>query len=300
MKISVVINTKNAAETLERALKSVSWADQIVVMDMHSSDATEKIAKKFKADFYTHADVGYVEPARNAAIKKAIHPWVLILDADEEIPATLAERITSLVNGDATADAYFLPRKNIVFGEWYQHAGWWPDYQLRFFKAGHVVWADKIHAQPTIHGIKDYLAPTEEHAILHYNYQTIEQFVERLNRYTNHEVTARPFAKETLDSADLVRAFSNELFARLFKHRGIDGGLHGTSLSYLQAMYESVVVLKQWQNAGFTSQQNDQELTIAALRKMQKDLNYWIADWHVERTSGLEQWWWRIRRKYSF
>lgn len=300
MKISVVINTKNAADTLERALKSVRWADEVVVMDMHSSDTTEKIAKKYKAAFFTHPDVGYVEPARNAAIQKATHPWVLILDADEEIPATLAEKITSLVNGDATADAYFLPRKNVVFEEWYQHAGWWPDYQLRLFKAGHVVWADKIHAQPTIHGVKDYLAATEENAIIHYNYQTVEQFVERLNRYTNHEVAARPFATETITSAQLVQAFNNELLARLFKHRGIDGGLHGVGLSYLQAMYEAVVLLKQWQNAGFAPQTGQQEATIATLRKVQQDLNYWIADWYVERTTGLQQWWWRIRRKYSF
>lgn len=297
MSISVVINTKNAAATLERALKSVRWADQLVVMDMHSSDDTKKIAEKYKASFFTHPDVGYVEPARNAAIAKASSDWIFILDADEEVPASLATKIKTLVAGDATAAAYYLPRKNIVFDQWYQHAGWWPDYQLRLFKKGVVTWSNQIHQAPTIKGNHDFVAPTEEHAIIHHNYQSIEQFIDRLNRYTSHEVTSRTNQKNTTNAGLVLTAFKDEFMSRMFRHQGIDGGLHGVSLSLLQAMYESTVVLKQWQAAGFKSQPNQQSQSITALRAFQSDLNYWIADWEIKHSSGLRQLVWRVRRR---
>lgn len=297
MTISVVINTKNAAATLDRALKSVAWADQLVVMDMHSADDTKKIALKHKADFFTHPDVGYVEPARNAAIAKAKSDWVFILDADEEVPKSLATTLQRLAEGDATAVAYYLPRKNIVFDHWYQHAGWWPDYQLRLFKKGSVEWSDQIHQAPKISGTHDFIAPIEEHAIIHHNYQTVEQFIDRLNRYTSHEVPSRAATAKPANSKAVLTAFKNEFMARMFRHHGIDGGLHGVSLSLLQAMYESIVVLKQWQAAGFTPQPNQQQQAISALRQWQADLNYWIADWHIQHSSGLVQLWWRVRKR---
>jgi glycosyltransferase involved in cell wall biosynthesis len=302
MNISVVINTKNAAATLERTLKSVSWADELVVMDMKSTDQTTQIAEKYGAHVYSHPDVGYVEPARNAAIQKAKGNWILLVDADEEVPSTLAEKVALLVNGDATADAYYIPRKNIVFNHWYQHAGWWPDYQLRLFKRGMVEWSDKIHQIPAIKGSHDYLAATEEHALIHHNYQTVEQFIDRLNRYTSHEVTSRTTPVNTKaqpSTRTLIYAFKDELLARLFKHRGIDGGLHGVSLSLLQGMYEVIVILKQWQANDFPPQPNQQHQTIAALRGLQADLSYWIADWQVEHSSGLIKWWWRLRRRFK-
>jgi glycosyltransferase involved in cell wall biosynthesis len=299
MLLSVVINTKNAGAMLDKALKSVAWADQIVVMDMHSTDDTKDIAQKHDVSFYTHPDVGYVEPARNAAIAKAKGEWVLILDADEEVPKALANTIKALVAGDATAEAYYLPRQNIIFNQWYQHAGWWPDYQLRLFKKGVVEWSDKIHQAPKIIGAHDYIAATEDHAIVHHHYQTVEQFIDRLNRYTSHEVSSRAKTAEPISSQMVLEAFSNELMSRMFQHRGIDGGLHGVSLSLLQSMYEVVVSLKQWQQTKFVPQPVAQEQAIKAFRRWQSDLNYWIADWHINHSSGLTKLWWRARKRFK-
>lgn len=294
--ISVVINTKNAAATVKKALDSVQWAQEIIVMDMHSEDETEEIAKTAKAQIFTHPDVGYVEPARNKALEKATGNWILVLDADEEVPPSLAARLKQLAAGDATADAYFLPRKNIVFSTWYQYAGWWPDYQLRFFKNGVVTWSEEIHQPPHIQGSHDHLAPQEKNALIHHNYQTVEQFLTRLNRYTSHEVSSRDQSNTTTTS-DVISNFNNELMARLFKHKGIDGGVHGVGISYLQAMYELVVRLKQWQSNDFPETQHDQTQTIAELRQFQSALNYWIADWQATHTSGLAKLYWLVRKK---
>ncbi len=93
-KISVVINTLNEEENLPRVLASVkNFADEIVVCDMHSEDGTVEIAKKAGAKVYKHKRIGYVEPARNYAISKTTGEWILILDADEQVPKALIKEL---------------------------------------------------------------------------------------------------------------------------------------------------------------------------------------------------------------
>lgn len=293
--ISAVINTKNAAETLERTLKSLEWCNEIIVVDMESQDSTLRIAKKYTQHIFSHPDVGYVEPARNMAIAKAQSDWVLVVDADEEIPSLLVDKLQSLASGDATADAYSLPRKNIVFDAWIRHAGWWPDYQLRFFKKGSVVWSDTIHQQPKVIGNHDFLPDDDRLAIIHHNYTSVSDFIERLNRYTSHQ--ARHKQLNSFHTQKIVTAFSQEFFSRLFKLRGIDDGTHGVAVSFLQSFYELVVHLKEWEMSGFPENNDTTEHTFKSLRLLQKQLNYWIADWHFEHSTGLTALWWRIRRK---
>ena len=91
MKISVVINTYNAEKHLEEVLLSVKDFDEIVICDMHSTDSTIEIAKKFNCKVVYHEHTGYAEPARNFAVHQASHPWVLVIDADEAIPRKLRE-----------------------------------------------------------------------------------------------------------------------------------------------------------------------------------------------------------------
>src|SRR3989344_1312352 len=95
-KISVVINTLNEEKNIERAMKSVNWAGEIVVCDMYSEDNTVEIAKKLGAKICFHKKTNYVEPARNFAISKATGDWILVLDADEEIPDSLSKRLQEI------------------------------------------------------------------------------------------------------------------------------------------------------------------------------------------------------------
>lgn len=302
---TVLIHTKNSETTLAATLKSVTWADEILVIDMHSTDKTVALAKKHGATVITVDDVGYVEPARNTALKAAKFPWILIVDSDETVSHTLAKHLQSLASGAATADAYLIPRKNFVFGDWLSTGGWWPDYQLRFFKKGIVNWPEQIHSQPKIDGSVEQLPLKEELAIEHANYPTVSSFLERLDRYTTHEVHSRSKTNTSQianseASEALVTNWSNELFRRLFAFNGIKGGTRGVGVSFLQAMYEFVVVLKSWEKNGYKeSTTNTEKQTIAQLGKFKSDLQYWIADWHVKNTSGIPQLWWRMRRSFK-
>src|SRR3989337_4151360 len=97
-RISVVINTLNEEKNLPRAIASIKGlADEIIVVDMQSDDNTKEVAEKLGALVYDHKRTGYVEPARNFAISKASGDWVLVLDADEEVPPKLREKLRLLV-----------------------------------------------------------------------------------------------------------------------------------------------------------------------------------------------------------
>ena len=306
MSLSVVINAKNMATTLGQTLKSVEgFADEIVLVDMKSTDDTVVVAKKFGAKVFAYdQNLGFADPARNFALSKATSEWILVLDADEEVTPELKKLLVEIIGGKSAdiqhADAYNIPRKNLIFGKWIEKTGWWPDYQLRFFKTGTVSWTNKVHTAPVVTGKVVDLPADEIIAIIHHNYQSISQFVERMNRYTEIQSDTKHLEDSTpVTAAQVVHTFSAELLRRLFFQEGIDEGTHGVSLSFLQTMYELVAELKRWEKQGFSVGETKPEQTLKELRDLQKHLNYWIADWQIAHTTGFSQMWWKFRRKYS-
>lgn len=284
--ISVIIHTKNSHKTLQRALDSVAWADERVVVDMESSDNTLDIAKKNKCTILKHKDVGYVEPARNAGIAKAKGPWILILDADEEIPATLGNKLQSISKLKQEA-AYSLPRKNIVFGQPLTGGGWWPDYNVRFFAKGTVTWKKKIHSQPDITGSHEYFEARDELAIMHHHYETVEDYISRLNRYTTIEAKSIQHPK-----SNPVSVFFDDFFRRYYRQQGYIDGEIGITLSILQSMYQVVTHAKSMKSPAANNQIDHQ--TVDALIKSWR---YWDATKQIETVdSNVSKLFWRLRR----
>jgi glycosyltransferase involved in cell wall biosynthesis len=306
--ITALVHTKNAAATLADCLESLKFVDHVLVIDMDSTDETRAVAKKYKATVYSHPDVGYVEPARNFALQKVKTPWTLIIDADEEVPKELQKRLLAITKSaqetDGSAEVVYIPRKNIIFDRWIKHTGWWPDYQLRFFKTGMVDWPAQIHAQPEITGEVTYIEDNEELALIHHNYQSVEQFIDRLNRYTTIEVDRGQHATKSKNakvhvSSSLSSAFASEFSRRYFVEHGSEDGVHGLALSYLQSFYQLVVQLKKWQAAGFPTEQ-DRKAPTEGLEQLIYDLEYWLADYHAQHSRGLAQIWWKLKRKFRW
>lgn len=293
-KISVVINTRNEEQNLPRVLESVkNFADEIVVVDMESTDKTVEIAKKVGAYVYSHKPTGYVEPARNYAIKKAKGDWILILDADEEITGDLAKKLKEIVFDKTFADYYRLPRKNIIFGKWIKHACWWPDYNIRFFKKGKVVWSEIIHSVPETYG-KGIDFPVEEtYAIVHHNYNSLEQYITRMNLYTTQQakLIGGPFSW-----TDLIKKPVGEFLSRYFRGEGYKDGLHGLALSGLQAFSELVLYLKVWQNNKFKEENLNIKDVVSTMKESGSELHYWQADALLKEKGGLLQ---RVKRKFK-
>lgn len=304
MPLSVIIHTKNAADTIVRALKSVTFADEIVIIDMESSDETVALARDYTDKIFTHADEGYADPARNFGLSKATYPWILVVDADEEVSDGLRGFVQSVlsdqVGDDFKADVYAIPRQNFIFGQWMEHSGWWPDFQIRFFKNGHVKWERGVHRQPSIEGKSLVLPATEQYSMRHYNYSSVEDYIARLNRYTS--LTAEEHSQEVqaeFSGKHMIDTFSQEFDRRFFAEKGYLDGTHGISLALLQSMYQLVTQLKIWQSKGFPAHTNEEEM-LEALQNWHNSLKYWVANYRVEHSTGLAKIWWKLRRKFKY
>jgi len=297
-KISVVINTLNEEENLPRALASVkNFADEIVVVDMESSDRTLEIAEKAGARVYTHKPIGYVEPARNFAIAKAEGDWIFVLDADEEVSKSLAVKLKK-ITVKPKADYFRIPRKNIIFGKWMKHSRWWPDYNIRFFKKGAVAWNEVIHSVPMTQGAGMDLPDKEEFAIIHHNYDSIGQFLARMNRYTDIQAEEIIKGKPKFIWKDVITKPLAEFLGRYFAAEGYKDGLHGLALSLLQAFSELVVYLKVWQAEKFLEQTISLPEIETEVKGAMRQTSWWLAETKINSKGPIASIPDKIRKKF--
>lgn len=274
-KISVVVNTLNDEKTIEQAIKSVSFADEVIVCDMHSGDETVNVVKKLGAKVFFHKKEEFVEPARNFAISKAVNDWVLVLDPDEQIPESLGKRLQEIAGNMGQINYVRIPRKNIIFDHWMQYSGWWPDYNIRFFRKGKIKWMDKIHRPPEAFGQGLDLPVEEKYAIVHHNYKSISQFLERMDRYTTIEAAALVKEGYKFDWKDFFEKPLSEFLSRFFAREGYRDGLHGLVLSFLQAFSFLVVYSKLWETDKFKEQEIDFSQLEDQKNKSAQVIKYW-------------------------
>ncbi len=243
-KISVVINTFNEERNLENALRSVcKWADEIVVVDMHSADKTVEIAQRYGAQVYMFARMNFSEPAREFAIVKATSDWVLIVDADEIIPARLSRKLLQLAQDDI-GDVYVVPRLTYVLGApmFYTACGPDQDAVLRFFKKNMVVLSPRIHQFISPVPAARVRTLTYEHdlAIMHFTNSETTQVIERLNRYTSIEAQQ---AFERGEHGSWLKAILHacyEFVNRYVRKQGFRDGWRGFYFSGYMAAYRWV------------------------------------------------------------
>lgn len=298
VKISVVINVVDEeVKDISRAIASIEdFADDIVIVDMTSLGfpGTKSVKQKDKIRVYKHERVPYVELIRNFGILKAKGEWVLILDPDEEISSGLSSDLRKIVN-NPEADYYRVPRKNIIFGKWIKHSRWWPDYNIRFFKKENVSWSEIIHSVPMTKGRGLDLEAEEDNAIIHHHYESVEQFIERLNRYTTEHAKLLLKGGYRFDWSDLIQKPAGEYLSRYFEGEGYKDGLHGFALAGLQAFSEFVMYLKVWQLEKFKEGHADIEEVVNEMKEAESEIHYWESDALLREVGGLKH---RIKRKF--
>lgn len=245
--ISVVVVSYNEADTLKKCLSSIKdFADEIVVIDLESSDNTQQIAKDFKAKIFTHSKVDYVEKVRNFAISKATGSWILILDPDELIGEELKRKLKEAAE-ERKYEAINIPRKNIFFGKWISHSNWWPDRHIRFFEKESTKWEEKIHSYPVVLGKILNLEAKENLAISHFGYISITEFLDRQNRYSEIESFNLYSSGVRFSWKDFCWRPLREFLARFIKHQGYLDGFTGFSLIFLMMVYQLEVAVKLWE-----------------------------------------------------
>jgi len=146
--ISVYIITKNEQDNIGRALESVRWMDEIVVVDSGSTDGTVEIAEKYGTKVQYREFKGFVEQ-KNFAMKLCRGEWVFNLDADEEMTPGLRASIEAVIRGgtdNGQFDVYKVSRKTNYMGRWMKHCGWYPEFRARLSRNGSALWTGQaIH-----------------------------------------------------------------------------------------------------------------------------------------------------------
>ena len=179
IELSAAIITKNEEAHLPDCLKSLSFVDEIIVVDSGSTDRTVEIAKAFGCRVFVEAWKGY-GPQKNNAIDKCTNAWVLLLDADERVAEETKEVIIKTLK-EPTADAYSFRRKNYLHGRWLRHSGYWPDRQVR------LVNKNKGHFQGFIH--EKWVTEGHSHDLdahlEHYSFLNYSDMIKRLNDYSS-------------------------------------------------------------------------------------------------------------------
>lgn len=146
--ISLVVITKNEESNIERCLRSVPFAKDIVVLDSSSQDKTRELAKHMGARVFDEPFRGYRDQ-KQRAVDLATTDWILSLDADEALSPELAAEIQSLLNDSPKFAAYEIPRLSFHMGRWIRHGGWYPDRQIRLFNRQLCKW-EKGHVHEKI------------------------------------------------------------------------------------------------------------------------------------------------------
>jgi len=178
--LSVVLITKNEAANLPRTLATVRWAQEVVIVDSGSTDATVEIAREFGAQVFVEPWKGF-GAQKNSAIAKATGDWVLSLDADEEVSAELAGEIQALLGGEPAFAAYRIPRLNHFLGAPLKHGGYWPDPKLRLFRRGAAHFEERpVHESMKADGPVGQL---KSH-LIHRCYPTLDDYIEHIDRYS--------------------------------------------------------------------------------------------------------------------
>jgi glycosyltransferase involved in cell wall biosynthesis len=275
-KISVVISAYNEESNIKDCLESVSWANEIILVNSSSGDNTVKIAQKYTSKIFTRPNNKMLNINKNFGFQKATGDWILNLDADERVSNELRKEILLVINYSRNNfNGFEMPRKNIIFGKWIRHGIWWPDYQIRLFQKnkGKFV-CIHVHEKIEIKGEVGQL----KNPLLHYNYTSVSQFVRKMNDiYTDNE--AENFLKKgnKITWQDAIRMPVNDFLANFFARGSWKDGLHGLVLSIMQAFYAFLLFSKVWEKQKFWEYNNQQFLKQVneQVEKSFQDYKFW-------------------------
>ena len=252
MKISVTINTFNEEKNIKNCLESVKWADEIVIVDMYSTDKTVEIAKQYTDKIFNFENVGYADPARQFARNKTTNEWILVVDADEVVPKKLRDKLVEIMEKDL-GDVIYIPHNNYFAGKQINTMGWgaMDDLHPRFFKKESLHFGDKIHNFSNINeDARLYTINNPEEGFIHFSYINIDHYVDKsLNRYTSIE--AKNIFEGKKDEIKLGNNFFTiwfKLFRAFMIHyilaKGYKDGFRGFSISFLSVMYSITTYMK--------------------------------------------------------
>jgi glycosyltransferase involved in cell wall biosynthesis len=243
-RVSVTIITKDEAARLPAALASVGWADEVLVLDAGSTDATADLARAAGATVHVEGWPGFPQQ-KNRAAALAAHDWILSIDADEQVSPALAQEVRALLAAGPAAAGYRVPRVTRAFGRELRCTDWYPDWQLRLYdrRAGRWDETRTVHESVRVEGDVGRLAGE----ILHDGYRDLSEHLRKIDRYTTLAAEDRAARGRTASLAAIavhpVLAFLRNYVLR----RGITAGTAGFVVSAMNSWYVFLKYAKLWE-----------------------------------------------------
>jgi glycosyltransferase involved in cell wall biosynthesis len=230
--LTAIVTTFNEEVNVRECLESLSFADEVLVVDSYSTDRTAEIARSFPKVKFLQREYFGSAAQKNWAMDRVATPWILIVDADERVPEPLAREILALLETGPEADHYFVRRQNVFLDRVIRHSGWSTDKVVRLIRRGTARYPNRrVHADLSPDGP----TPTLLTPLVHYTCRSLDQYTEKIHRY------ARWGAADAFRQGR--RAGMTEIFFRPFwrffrtyvVQAGFLDGRHGLVLCSVQA-----------------------------------------------------------------
>jgi len=238
--LSVVIIARNEAERIEACLQSVSWADEIVVVDSGSNDATREVARRYTDKVFDIPWRGF-GLQKQAAVDLATSDWILNVDCDERVTPELAEEIRGILASDSAGGAYSVPRRTFLGSREIRRCGWYPDRTIRLFDRRSARFSDNlVHERVVTDGP---VADCRGH-LLHYSFSGIGPLLAKLDYYS--DLSARQMFEQgrkcTLFDLTVRPLFA--FFKTYVLRLGVLDGIEGLEISLTTALLTFVKYVK--------------------------------------------------------
>lgn len=244
-KLSVVIIARDEEEMIGDCLKSVAWADEVVVIDTGSADKTATIAQKqanrvIELKFTGHDFSGW----RNRGLKEARNDWLFYLDADERVTPLLKKEILEAI-GKSDFTAYALPRRNFYLGKEMHYGGTWPDYVQRLFQREKLkAWREKLHEHPEFAGKMGKL----QNPLIHLTHRDLSSMLVKTISWT--EIEAKLLFKANHPPVvwwRILRMMLAKFWERVVKQQAWRDGIEGWINSIFEVFNTFIIYARLWE-----------------------------------------------------
>jgi (heptosyl)LPS beta-1,4-glucosyltransferase len=234
MTLKAVILTLNEERHIAACIDSLRWTDGITVVDSFSSDKTVGLAQQAGADIVQHRFENYSQQ-RNVALENVEAEWIFFVDADERATPALGAEIRDVIMQQDKV-GWWVPRHNYIFGHRMRGTGWWPDHQLRLLRRDSARYDPNraVHEEAILDGEAGYLTQI----LIHYNYETLQQFIAKQRKYTNFDAGILLQKGVQPKFYTPYTQIPRHFWWRFITLNGWRDGFHGILLSGLMSYYE--------------------------------------------------------------
>ncbi len=243
MSLSVILITKNEEANLKDCLESVSFANEIIVVDSQSTDKTQEIAQSFGAKLEITSDWPGFGPQKNRALNLATQEWVLSIDADERVTPELKEEILAVISSKNAANCYAIPRSSWYCGRFMKHSGWYPDYVDRLFKRGTAKFSDHLVHERLL---PDGPAAKLKNHFLHYSFRDFSQVLKKVDAYSTASAEQAYLKGKRSSVGKAIGHGLWAFFRTYFLRRGFLDGSQGLALAISNAEGTYYRYIKIW------------------------------------------------------